>query len=97
MRPIVRDEWDQFDQQTRAYAEYRVFSKLTTERACARNATVTLDCVRDSAGPRTVVCTITVVTVDGHVVHATAVDQHPCAAIDLAASRIGPMIRGAAS
>lgn len=90
MRPIVQDEWRQFDAQTHAYAEYRVFSALAAERLRSVHATVALSAVHgdEKAGARRVLCTITVSTGEGERLEAVSAEDHPYAAIDRAVERL---------
>lgn len=84
MRPIVHDEWRQFDAQTHAYAEYRVFSALTAAEIGAASVRIMLDCVGRSGSlvERDVVCAIALITSQGSLVEALSIESHACAAID---------------
>lgn len=90
MRLIVRDERNQFNQQTHAYAEYRAFSSLVGHDDPVSNVTVTL--TRAPGGgcddDTTVVCTIAVRMASGEVTEVQAVARHAYAAIDRAVSLI---------
>ncbi len=88
MQPVVRDDAKQFDPQTHAYAEFRLFSRLAAERTSVSSAVVTLH----RADTHTV-CWITVVTADGETLHATASERHPYAAIDRAVADVATAIR----
>ena len=90
MALIVHDERKQFDQQTRAYAEYRAFSSLVGSDGPVGDVTVTLTRgpADGSDADATVVCTITVTTASGEVTEVQAVARHACAAIDRAGSLI---------
>lgn len=94
MRPVVRDAGDQFDRQTHAYAEYRVFSGLAAERVALVSAVVTLNRSTCGNGSTTsALCWITVATVDGETFQEQAAEAHPYAAIDRATALITAAIR----
>jgi hypothetical protein len=89
MRLIVRDERNQFNLQTRAYAECRAFSSLVGNEGPVGDVTVTLtrgpaDSCDDDA---MVICTIAAVA-PGEVTEVQAVGRHAYAAIDRAVSLI---------
>jgi ribosome-associated translation inhibitor RaiA len=93
MRPIVRDAANEFDRQTHAYAEFRLFSRLAAERVSVASAVVTLRRAEVAAsGPARTTCWITVVTSDGTPVHAKASEPHPYAAIDRAVAEVTTMV-----
>ena len=94
MRPIVRDAGEQFDRQTHAYAEYRVFSGLAAERVPLVSAIVTLDrCTGGNGGAMSALCRITVATGDGETFQGSASEAHPYAAIDRATALIAAAVR----
>jgi hypothetical protein len=93
MQPIVRDAGEQFDRQTHAYAEYRVFSGLAAERVPLASAVVTLARSRGDAGASGAQCRIKVATVDGETFDAKADEGHPYAAIDRAMALVTAAIR----
>jgi hypothetical protein len=82
----------QFDAQTQAYAEYRVFATLAPLGNVVRHVTVTL-APADPSGAHPVsgarfVCIVSVVTGPGHRAEVRAKGRHPYEAIDRAAGRI---------
>ena len=91
MRIELRDD-GQFDAQTHAYAEYRVFATVAPLGNLVRQVTVTLAPADPSgahpvSGER-VVCTVSIVTGPGHRAEVRAKGRHPYEAIDSAAGRI---------
>jgi ribosome-associated translation inhibitor RaiA len=95
MRPIVNDACGQFDAQTRAYAEYRVFAGLMAEQVCTAAVTVALarTTTDGGSGPGDAVCAITVTMCHDGVLEATAIEHHPYAAIDRATELILRAVR----
>jgi ribosome-associated translation inhibitor RaiA len=94
MQPVVRDDASHFDRQTRAYAEFRVFSRLAAERGAVASAVVTLRRVEGpSVGDTRTRCRITIVTADGATLDVTASEPHPYAAIDGAVARVEGVLR----
>jgi hypothetical protein len=91
VRIELRDD-GQFDAQTQAYAEYRVFATLAPLGNMVRHVTVTIAPADPSgAHPVTgarVVCTVSVVTGPGHRAEIRTKGRHPYEAIDRAAARI---------
>lgn len=91
MRLVVRDERNEFNRQTHAYAEYRVFSSLADVAPPVEDVIVTLArCRRDERDGESgqAVCTIAIRTGSGELAAAEAVAGHVHAAIDRAASLI---------
>jgi hypothetical protein len=95
MRPVVIDDENQFDGQTHAYAEYRVFSGLTTEHASLAQAVVVLTraAAADDTHEPGVTCTIHVTTASGVTLETGATEHHPYAAIDTAAALTSAALR----
>lgn len=86
---VVSD--DGFGAQTRAYAEFRVFSALARFSDVVDDARVSLQ--RPAAASGAVVCRIAV-TVDGRAPALVAArGRHPSDAIDRAATRAGDLLR----
>jgi hypothetical protein len=90
MRLIVEDDAKQFDQQTRAYAEYRAFSSLMGDDDSIEDVTLTLArrSAEASEDDGRVACTIAVRLGSGAVAEARAVARHAYAAIDGAVSLV---------
>lgn len=90
MRIEVRAHPGRFDDQTRAYAEYRVFSSLAPLSDSVRSATITL-ALEEPGGGRTrsglVVCTVAIAGDTGFSAEVSARGRHPCEAVDRAARR----------
>jgi len=86
MRPTVHDPCCQFDRQTRAYAEYRVFFGLTTASAGPTTVSVTLGREPGDAasGGQNTVCAIQLTTLNGEILEVRATEHHPYPAIDRA-------------
>jgi hypothetical protein len=80
-----------FGRQTRAYAEYRVFSSLAPFSDVVRDAAVSL--TPAGAGPA-VLCSVVVGFDAGVPVSVTEQGRHAYDAINRAAHRIGPALRG---
>ena len=91
MQPVVCADENHFDRQTRAYAEFRVFSQLTAERGSVASAVVTLQ--QSGTREREISCRIIAVTSNGDTVEATASGSHPYAAIDGAVADIAHALR----
>jgi hypothetical protein len=95
MRVEVLDSSRSGDQ-TRAYAEYRVFSTLSHFAASVRHALVTLAPARAGGGgppgETAVLCTVTVTMTDSRHAAASARGPNACGAIDLVASRLRSQI-----
>ena len=90
MRIEVTDIGRTFGRQTRAYAEYRVFSSLAPFSDVVREATVSLT---PAARGRSVVCSVVVDVQTGVPVRAAARGRHAYDAINRAADRLGPTLR----
>ena len=78
-----------FGRQTRAYAEYRVFSSLAPFDSVVRDATVSLTGARDQS----VRCSVLVGLDTGVPVEVSARGRHAYDAINRVADRIGPALR----
>lgn len=79
--------------QTRAYAEYRVFSTLKNFGDAVRHASVTLGPDEsDDGGSGGIVCRATITMANGQHIEAVADGRHAYAAIDRVASRIQSLI-----
>jgi ribosome-associated translation inhibitor RaiA len=82
-----------FGDQTRAYAEYRVFSMLRNFGAAVRHASVTLAPEGEEHGERNnVVCRVTVTMTDDRHLETAARGRYAYGAIDRAAHRIRSLI-----
>jgi hypothetical protein len=86
MRPTVHDPRFQFDRQTRAYAEYRVFSALTPAAAGTTSISITLGREHDDAATHgaPAACLVRLIADNGEVLETRAAAHHPYAAIDRA-------------
>jgi hypothetical protein len=82
MQLTIRDVNHDFDQQTRAYAEYRAFAALAGCGTPIEEVTVTL-AHHDAAGG-TVACRIAVRSYSGRLIDVEAFAAHPYAAIERA-------------
>jgi hypothetical protein len=80
-----------FDDQTRAYAEFRVFSALARFSGDVGDVRVSL--TQPPAGAHPVVCRVDVPLSCGTRVRASARGRHACDAIDRAAARISDALR----
>lgn len=92
MRIDVQGRRD-FGDQTRAYAEYRVFSMLRNVAGIVRHVSVTLapdDHTHGGAGG--VVCGVRITMTDGRRLETTARGRHAYGAIDRVAGRIRPLM-----
>ena len=92
MQMTVRDEEKQFDRQTHAYAEYRVFSTLASGGSSHRSVIVTLTRMDGNGSRHPVQCTVAVIMSSGDVAKVHALERHPYAAIDRAAALIGKAV-----
>jgi ribosome-associated translation inhibitor RaiA len=82
-----------FGRQTRAYAEYRIFSSLAAFSSVVRDVTVSLT---PGARSRSVICSVLVgLDTDGPV-HVTARGRHAYDAINRVADRLGAAVRRSA-
>jgi hypothetical protein len=82
-----------FGRQTRAYAEYRIFSSLAAFSNVVRDVTVSLT---SGARSRSVLCYVVVGLETDGPVHVTARGRHAYDAINRAADRLGPAVRRSA-
>ena len=82
MQLTVRDVNRDFDQQTRAYAEYRAFAALAGCGTPIEQITVTL--AHRDAADGTVACRIAVRWCSGRLIDVEASAAHPYAAIERA-------------
>jgi ribosome-associated translation inhibitor RaiA len=80
-----------FGRQTRAYAEYRVFSSLARFSHVVLDATVYLR--PPTVKGRSVVCRVSVTVEGGSCLQVTARGRHPYDAINRAADLIGDALR----
>jgi ribosome-associated translation inhibitor RaiA len=94
MRIDVHDTGNQFDEQTRAYAEYRVFSTLATLADSVHEIGVGLARAADAAStPRdVVVCSVSIRLRSGRQMDVASHAQHPYEAIDRAARQIATVL-----
>lgn len=96
MRIDVRDMGDHFDDQTRAYAEYRVFSTLVTLGDVVHTVGVGLARAADAVDPSTsrevFACSVSIRLHSGHQMDVASHAQHPYEAIDRAAHRIAAVV-----
>ena len=90
MRIEATDIGRTFGRQTRAYAEYRVFSSLAGFSDVVREATVSLT---PAARGRSVVCSVTVEVERGAPVRVTARGRHAYDAINRVTARLAPTLR----
>ena len=90
MRIEATDIGRTFGRQTRAYAEYRVFSSLAGFSDVVREAAVSLT---PAARGRSVVCSVTVDVEKGAPVRVTARGHHAYDAINRVAARLAPTLR----
>ena len=79
-----------FGRQTRAYAEYRVFSSLAQFSEVVREAEVSL---APAARGRSMVCSVLVSVKTGAPVQVTARGRHAYDAINRVVDRLGPAMR----
>lgn len=95
MKIQVTDISRSFGRQTRAYAEYRIFSSLAAFGHLVREVTVSLTSgARDRS--RSVVCSVLVDLDTGVPVNITARGRHAYDAINRVADRLGPALRRSA-
>jgi ribosome-associated translation inhibitor RaiA len=92
MRIAVTDVGRTFGRQTRAYAEYRLFSSLARFSDVVRDVDVSLASTRPTDGPKAV-CAVVVTVTDGSRLHVRARGRHAYDAINRAAQRIGDALR----
>jgi hypothetical protein len=90
MRIEVTEISRTFGRQTRAYAEYRIFSGLATFGDVVRGATVSL---APGGRDQSVMCSVRVALDTGLPVEVSARGRHAYDAINRAADRLGPALR----
>ncbi len=91
MKIAVTDIGRAFGRQTRAYAEYRVFSSLARLSDVVQDATVSL--TPPTVTEPSVVCDVSVTVQQGTQVRVTARGRHAYDAINRAAERINNALR----
>ena len=79
-----------FSRQTRAYAEYQVFSSLAPFSDAVRDATISLT---PTARGHSVLCSVLVGLESGVRARVTARGRHPYDAINRAAHKVGRVLR----
>jgi hypothetical protein len=89
MKIDVSDITRTFGRQTRAYAEYRIFSSLARFSDVVRDAAVSLT---PAAKGDTVVCSVLIAFDGGIPIRVTARGRHAYDAINRVAYRIGPAV-----
>ena len=92
MRIAVTDIGRTFGRQTRAYAEYRIFSSLARFSHVVRDVDVSLTSTRPTERAKAL-CVVVVTVGDGIRVHVRASGRHAYDAINRAAQRIGEALR----
>jgi ribosome-associated translation inhibitor RaiA len=92
MRIAVTDVGRTFGRQTRAYAEYRIFSSLARFSRVVHDVDVSLTSTRLTHGS-TALCVVVVTVGDGSRLHVRARGRHAYDAINRAARRIGDALR----
>ena len=90
MRISVTDIGSSFGRQTRAYAEYRIFSSVARFGHIVHDATVSLTSRRAGGGAR---CVISLTTTDHCCLKVSARGRHVYDAINRAAERMGADLR----
>ena len=90
MRIEITDIGRTFGRQTRAYAEYRIFSSLAQFSDVVRQAEISL---APAARGRSVVCSVLVGVETGAPVWVTARGRHAYDAINRVADRLGHTLR----
>ena len=95
MRIEVEDRGCRFADQTRAYAEYRVFAALSGVAGGVRQAQVTLTALEPGGRGNTaaVACTVTVTMSGQSPPVVSVIGRHPSGAIDGAASSVQELLR----
>jgi ribosome-associated translation inhibitor RaiA len=91
MRIDVKSPSREFDDQTRAYAEFRAFSTLARFNDAVEHANVSLKHL--PAGLQSVVCVVDVTLSDGTRARISARGAHPYSAINRAAERVSGVLR----
>jgi ribosome-associated translation inhibitor RaiA len=92
MRIAVTDVGRTFGRQTRAYAEYRIFSTLARFSRVVHDVDVSLTSTSLSHGSKAV-CEVGVTLGDGSCLHVRARGRNAYDAINRAARRIGDTLR----
>jgi ribosome-associated translation inhibitor RaiA len=92
MRIAVSDVGRTFGRQTRAYAEYRIFSSLARFSHVVRDVDVSLTSTNPTDGPKAL-CAVVLTVGDGSRLHVRARGRHAYDAINRAAQRIGDALR----
>jgi ribosome-associated translation inhibitor RaiA len=96
MRIDVHDPGSHFDDQTRAYAEYRVFSILANLADVVQRVGVDLARTADAAETSTVrdafACSVSIRLRSGLEVDVASYGQHPYEAIDRAARQVATVV-----
>jgi ribosome-associated translation inhibitor RaiA len=92
MRISVTDVGSTFGRQTRAYAEYRIFSSLARFSDVVHDADVSLTSTTPTEGPKAL-CVVVVTVDDGGRLQVRARGRHVYDAINRAAQRIGDALR----
>jgi ribosome-associated translation inhibitor RaiA len=90
MRIAVMDIGRTFGRQTRAYAEYRVFSTLARFSDVVHEARISLTSIRPGGAVR---CVVSLSVNDGGRLRVSASGRHAYDAINRAAARIGEEVR----
>jgi ribosome-associated translation inhibitor RaiA len=90
MKIDVTDIQRTFGRQTRAYAEYRIFSSLAAFSNVVRQVTVS---ITSGAGAHSVECSVMVDFETGVPLQVTARGRHAYDAINRAADRLAPALR----
>ena len=95
MRIDVEDRGRRFADQTRAYAEYRLFAALSRVADGVREARVTLTALDhgDHADSTPVACTVTVTISGRSPLVVSVIGRHPAGAIDGAAGSVQELLR----
>lgn len=96
MRIDVHDTANEFDDQTRAYAEYRVFSTLAILADVVHQVGVGLARAADAAEPSTsrdvFVCSVSIRLCSGRQMDVASHARHPYEAIDRAARHVATAV-----
>src|ERR687890_390039 len=92
MRISVNEVGRTFGRQTRAYAEYRIFSSLARFSEVVRDVDVSLTVTVPIPG-RVARCTVVLTVADGSRLHVRAGGRHVYDAINRAARRAGDALR----
>jgi hypothetical protein len=79
-------------EQTRAYAEYRMFATLARFSRAIRDVRVTIKKARSRGSVRNIACEVTVTLDPSGSAHARVSGPEACVIIDRAAERIGPRV-----